>query len=94
MIGCKTIIAIDNVPSRLEAGRSLGATHTIDTSNCSIELVSEGLRITEGRGVYTSLDTTGIQKLARQSWDSVRFHGKVLQIGLARTEDRWDGAHV
>ncbi|KAJ5761290.1 hypothetical protein N7520_008446 [Penicillium odoratum] len=90
MIGCEVIIAIDNVPSRLEVAKSLGATHTIDTSDSSIDLVSEVLKITDGRGVHTSLDTTGIQRLARQSWEFVRFHGKVLQVGLAKPDDRWN----
>lgn len=90
MVGCKTIIAIDIVPSRLEVAKSLGATHTIDTSDPTIDLLSEVLKITDGKGVHTSLDTTGIQRLARLSWDFVRFQGKVLQVGLAKPGDRWD----
>ncbi|KAJ5653669.1 hypothetical protein N7490_000672 [Penicillium lividum] len=90
MVGCKTIIAIDNIPPRLLVAKSLGATHTIDTSDPTVDLVSEVLKLTGGRGVHTSLDTTGIQRLARQSWDFVRFQGKVLQVGLAKPDDRWD----
>jgi Zn-dependent alcohol dehydrogenase len=53
-------------------------------------LVSEVLSITGGTGVHISLDTTGQQKLAKQSWEFVRFHGKILQVGLANPEDKWD----
>lgn len=90
MVKCKTIIAIDNVASRLQVAKSLGATHVIDTSDSRIDLVSEVLKITDCRGVHVSLDTTGVQKLARQSWDFVRFRGKVLQVGLASPDDKWD----
>lgn len=40
--------------------------------------------------MHISLDTTGQQKLAKQSWEFVRFHGKILQVGLANPEDKWD----
>lgn len=90
MIGCRTIIAIDHTASRLELARSLGATHTIDTSDPKVDLVAEVLKVTGGRGVHVSLDTTGVQKLARSSWDFVRFLGKVLQVGLAKPADTWD----
>lgn len=87
---CKTIIAIDRSQSRLQQAKDLGATHTINTSDTSLNLVSEVLRITGGRGVHVSLDTTGVQALARQSWDFVRCHGKILQVGLANPGDIWD----
>jgi Zn-dependent alcohol dehydrogenase len=90
MRGCKTIIAIDLSSFRLEVATSLGATHTINTSTLIGDLASEVKRLTEQRGVHVSLDTTGIHSLARQSWDFVRYHGKVLQVGLAKPQDRWD----
>ncbi|KAJ5390549.1 uncharacterized protein N7496_001617 [Penicillium cataractarum] len=90
IIGCKTIIAIDNVPSRLHVAKSLGATHAIDTSDSKVDLVAEVLKITDGRGVHVSLDTTGVQRLARQWWNFVRFQGKVLQVGLAKPGDQWN----
>lgn len=87
---CKTIIAIDRSPSRLQLAKSLGATHVIDTSVPHVNLVEEVKQITGGRGVHVSLDTTGVQTLARQSWEFVRNHGKVLQVGLARPDDLWN----
>lgn len=89
MRGCQKIIAIDRVPSRLEIARSLGATNCIDSSDPEIDLVSEVRRLTGGYGVHVSLDTSGVQSLARQSWDFVRCYGKVLQVGLAKPDDVW-----
>lgn len=86
---CKIVIAIDRSASRLEVARSLGATHTINTSDATINLVEEVRSITSHRGVDVSLDTSGIATLARQSWDFVRSHGKVLQVGLAKPHDEW-----
>ena len=90
MRGCKTIVAIDRTASRLELAKRLGATHTIDTSGKSTDLVTKVLQITSGRGVHVSLDTSGFQSLARQSWSFVRNHGKILQVGLAQPGDVWD----
>ncbi|KAI1621592.1 hypothetical protein EDD37DRAFT_124724 [Exophiala viscosa] len=86
---CKTIIAIDRTDSRLGLAKSIGATHTINTFDPTIDIVAEVLKITEGRGVHTSLDTTGVELLARQSWQFVRRHGKILQVGIASPEATW-----
>jgi Zn-dependent alcohol dehydrogenase len=90
MVGCRTIIAIDKHESRLQAARSLGATHVINTSGPALDLVAEVLKLTAGNGVHVSLDTTGVQGLARKSWDFVRCHGKILQVGLAKPGDMWN----
>lgn len=90
MRGCKTIIAIDRSPSRLDVARSLGATHTINTLELTGDLTSEVKRLTGQRGVHVSLDTTGVRSLALQSWDFIRHFGKVLQVGLAKPDDKWD----
>lgn len=87
---CRTIIAIDRVESRLDMARSLGATHTINTSDETIDLVAKVKEITGGRGVNVSVDTTGVHALAIQSWHFVRNFGRVLQIGLAKPNDMWD----
>lgn len=90
MVGCRTIIAIDRHASRLESARSLGATHVINTSDPGLDIVAEVLKVTGGNGVHVSLDTTGVQQLARDSWHFVRCHGKVMQVGLAQPQDTWN----
>ncbi|OCT50242.1 Aryl-alcohol dehydrogenase [Cladophialophora carrionii] len=87
--GCQRIIAIDRVPARLRLAQSVGATHVIDSS-MEDDLVAAVLRITKGAGVHVSLDTTGVSALARESYRFVRHGGKILQVGLAQQEDKWD----
>lgn len=87
---CKTVIAIDRTESRLELARSLGATHTINTSSNVLDVKAEVLKATDGAGVHVSLDTTGVKQLARQSYDYIRNLGKVVQVGLAKPTDTWD----
>lgn len=91
---CRTIIAIDRDASRLALAQELGATHIIDTRDHSVDLISQVLKITEGRGVHVSLDTTGAKSLARQSWSFVRRRGKIVQVGLGRPGDTWDVSMV
>lgn len=90
MRGCKTIIAVDRTPSRLSLARSVGATHTIDTSTPDVDLVVEVFKVTGGRGVHVALDTTGTPSLAKSCWHLVRNGGKVLQVGLAHDDATWD----
>lgn len=90
MKGCRHIIAIDRSESRLEMAKTLGATHTINTSDESIDLTAEVRKITDGNGVQVSLDTTGVRALARASYDFVRNGGKIIPVGLSKPDDAWD----
>lgn len=90
MQGCRRIIAIDRNESRLEIARALGATHTINNSDESINLTSEVRKIADGHGVHVSLDTTGVRALARASYDFVRNGGKIIPVGLSSPDDTWD----
>ena len=87
---CQTIIAIDRNESRLRKAVEFGATHTIDTSDESIDLIAEVRRATGARGVHASLDTTGVQSLANESWHFVRNRGKVLQVGHQSDDAVWN----
>lgn len=87
---CNTIIAIDRTESRLELAKSLGATHTINTSSKTIDIKAEVLKATNNAGVHVSLDTTGARILARQSYDYVRNCGKIIEVGLTKPTDTWD----
>lgn len=90
MRSCRRIIAIDRNESRLEMARTLGATHTINNSDESIDLVKEVRKISDGHGVHVSLDTTGVRALARSSYDFVRNGGKIIPVGLSNPDDTWD----
>lgn len=70
--------------------RTLGATHTINTSDESIDLTAEVRKIAGGHGVHVSLDSTGVRALARASYDFVRNGGKIIPVGLSNPDDTWD----
>jgi Zn-dependent alcohol dehydrogenase len=90
MRGCKTIIAIDRNESRLRKATEFGATHTLNTTDESVDLVAAVRNTTDGRGVHAALDTTGVQSLANASWAFVRNHGKVLQVGHQSDDAVWN----
>ncbi|KAK7543893.1 putative alcohol dehydrogenase [Phyllosticta citricarpa] len=87
MRGCKAIVGIDRVPSRLELARSLGATHTIDTSSSSggglaPAQVSQAIRdATEGLGATVCIDTSASPALVAALLDGTRYMGRVIQVG-------------
>ena len=72
----------------MDLAKQLGATHIINTLATDVEL--EVSKITSGRGVHVSLDTTGNGPLARKAWKFTRNHGKILQVGLENPATTWD----
>lgn len=81
VIGCTTIIAVDRHESRLKLAKELGATHTINTSE--VDLTEELLRITNGAGVNSVLDTTGIPKLLVAAAQGLSIRGTLALVGAA-----------
>jgi threonine dehydrogenase-like Zn-dependent dehydrogenase len=57
--GCKVIIGVDRITSRLDLSKEVGATHAIDTSDSKIDLVGKIKSLTEGIGASIVVDTTG-----------------------------------
>ncbi|KAI4728755.1 NAD(P)-binding protein [Aureobasidium sp. EXF-10728] len=81
--GCRTVIGIDRVDSRMETAKSLGATHVIDTSKLQdgktiIEAVQE---LCEGAGPAITIDTTGVPALVKAAIEMTRKGGKIIQVG-------------
>ena len=83
MVGCKTIIAIDRVSSRLALAKELGATHTIDTSELSHldELVQKVRDLTDGYGTSITMDATGFLKLIQKGIEFTARRGQYIQVG-------------
>jgi Zn-dependent alcohol dehydrogenase len=83
--GCKTIIGIDKVESRLTLAKELGATHTINTSSMTDfnDLVTQVRTITDGYGSSITMDTTGYLPLIRTALEFTRIRGQYIQIGTA-----------
>jgi aryl-alcohol dehydrogenase len=80
-LNCKTIIAVDRVPSRLELAKSLGATHLINTLESDYK--AEVLRITDGSGPTVAMDTTGVISLMQDSIEVLSRLGTMVLIGIS-----------
>lgn len=78
-VGATTIVAIDIVDSRLETAVDLGATHAINSRNTDV--ASEIARITGGRGMDYTLDTTGIPAVLRLAADILGIGGTAALVG-------------
>jgi len=78
--GCKQIIGIDRVMSRLELAKELGATGIIDTSAAGIDVVAEVKRLTDG-GPSIAVDATGILPLIKQAYSFTGRNGTLIVVG-------------
>jgi len=74
--GCRRIVAIDRVASRLELARELGATEVVDTRNADLdaELAKLG-------GIDRAIDTTGAAKVIEAAARALKPHGELALVG-------------
>ncbi|KAM3520639.1 hypothetical protein NHJ13051_002760 [Beauveria bassiana] len=80
--GCKAIIGIDRVESRLALAQSLGATHVINTTGLDMkDVVDKVKEASEGLGSTISIDTTALPALVSAQVEATRYMGKVIQVG-------------
>ena len=79
--GCSRVIAVDIHPSRLDLALEVGATHTINTKD--VDLTAEIMRLTEGRGADSIIDTTARPELLRQAADALGLRGTLVLVGAA-----------
>lgn len=80
--GCRTIIAIDRIVSRLELAKSFGATHVINTSFLTGGLVKEIKNITRGSGTSITVDATGVVSLIQEGVEFTANQGKFILLGV------------
>lgn len=78
LVGCGEIIAIDRNPKALELATELGATHAINTMECS-EVLREIKNLTNG-GAHFAVDTTGV--FVKKSLASIRSLGTAVVLGV------------
>lgn len=83
--GCKTIIGIDRVQSRLTLAKELGCTHVLDGSNLpeGKDLVTAVKELTSNLGPSITVDTTGAPPLIKAGVEFTRNRGKYIQVGSA-----------
>ena len=78
LIGCRNIVAVDRVKSRLELARELGASEVIDTSTTDLDqaLASIG-------GCNLAFDTTGVPKVIEAAIRSLKVCGQLALVGAS-----------
>ncbi|MFN3233328.1 MAG: NAD(P)-dependent alcohol dehydrogenase [Alphaproteobacteria bacterium] len=79
LIGCRPIIAVDLMESRLDTAREMGATHTINAGNTDV--VAEIMEIT-GAGALYSLECTGSAAVFKQAVDCLAPRGTCGLVGV------------
>lgn len=79
--GCRTIIGVDRVRSRLELAKSLGASHVLDTSPDGFDLVKEVMEITEG-GASIAVDASGVPELVKAAMSFIGNMGRLILVGI------------
>lgn len=90
--GCRAIIAVDRVKSRLNIAKELGATHVFDTTGMGIkkesyasDLAEELKKIAPDGKINFAFDTTGVLPLINAQIKALSKRGKLIQIGIPIT---------
>ncbi len=90
--GCRTIIAVDRVDSRLELARDLGATHIVNTSQ------SDALELMNSLGgADFAVEATGNSKLLETAVAGLKpFGGMCAMLGVPRAGSSvtFDHSHI
>jgi S-(hydroxymethyl)glutathione dehydrogenase/alcohol dehydrogenase len=77
------IIAVDLLDNKLEYARTVGATHTINsTRDDPVAAIRE---LTDGLGVDYAFDAIGLPRVSRQAYDVTRNGGTTVVVGMAPT---------
>ncbi len=84
----KKIIGIDVKPFRMEMGKKYGADHVLNPMECNIE--EEIRKLTDGYGCNVYIEASGSPKSVTQGLQSLKNHGKYVQMGVFAEEVRAD----
>ncbi|MFT4216246.1 MAG: NAD(P)-dependent alcohol dehydrogenase [Micropruina sp.] len=76
-----TIVAVDIIDERLEAARSLGATHTINSRE--VDAVARIMEITSAGADY-GVDTTGVATVIESLLQATALGAKIALVGVPR----------
>ncbi|KAJ6135375.1 Polyketide synthase enoylreductase [Penicillium capsulatum] len=80
--GVKNVVAVDLVDAKLELATSLGASHTLNTTQ--VPDLAHGLREMFPNGVDHVVDTTGVAPLLESSVKALGHAGTLVIVGVAR----------
>lgn len=81
--GCKKIIGLDKIESRLNLAKELGATDVVNGSELpeGKELGDVITEVADGLGPTITVDTTGAPPLIKAGVQFTRNKGKIIQVG-------------
>ncbi|ORY10401.1 chaperonin 10-like protein [Clohesyomyces aquaticus] len=84
--GCRTIIGVDRVQSRLDIAKSVGATHVINTSGFENleDDVAAAIRSICPAGTNCNVDTTGVLGIVQVGLAALQPKGQLVLIGIMR----------
>ena len=82
--GCKEIIAVDRVASRLQVGQELGATKLLDTSKEGSDMSTNLRELVNNQRIAYAIETTGVACVITGTIQALGKRGKLIQIGLPR----------
>ena len=83
--GATTIVATDNLPHRLDAARSFGATSTIQAADG--QEATQILAATNGRGVDVAFEAAGVNAAVETGMVAAKPGARVVLVGIP-AEDR------
>lgn len=78
LAGCRRIVAVDRVKSRLDLAREMGATEVIDTSQTDLDQALADLG-----GCDLALDTTGVPKVVEAAVRALKPCGQLALVGAS-----------
>jgi aryl-alcohol dehydrogenase len=81
ILGVGEIVAVDQLPARLELATELGATQTIDTSSLGPTPLIDAVREICGRGAEYTIDTTNVPEICRAAFESLCIGGSYAHVG-------------
>lgn len=78
--GCSKVIGIDIHDHRLATAKELGATHIINSKNTDV--LEEIKKLTNGKGVNYSIDTTGVSAVMHTAIDVLAIGGVTAPVAV------------
>jgi len=80
LMGATTIIAVESIPARIDMARRMGADHVVDFKKTNV--VSEVMRLTDGRGVDVAVEALGRQETFEWGLRVLRPGGTLSSLGV------------
>jgi len=79
-LGAHVLVA-DQISSRLEMARTMGAERVVDTSSADLAEAVDDFTANDGAAIV--IDATGVPALIRQAFDLVAYSGAIVIVGIS-----------